>query len=84
MIYSLACYSGWTYSWYELFVWIKGTDGTAGGVGGRNGCGGEGGNQGECNIINPDTGIEFSSISIAKNPGSNGTDGTVGECGKSG
>ncbi|CAF1033975.1 unnamed protein product [Adineta steineri] len=84
MIYSLASYAGWTYSWYELFVWINGTDGTAGGVGGRNGCGGEGGNQGECNVINPDTGVEFTAVNIIKNPGRNGTDGTVGECGKSG
>ncbi|CAF3759701.1 unnamed protein product [Rotaria sp. Silwood1] len=84
MIYSLASYAGWTYSWYELFVWIQGTDGTAGGVGGRNGCGGEGGNQGECNVINSDTGVEFTAVNITKNPGRNGTDGTVGECGKSG
>ncbi|CAF1439944.1 unnamed protein product [Adineta steineri] len=84
MVYSLASYAGWTYSWYELFVWIKGTDGTAGGVGGRNGCGGEGGNQGECNVINPDTGVEFTAVNITQNPGRNGTDGTVGECGKSG
>jgi hypothetical protein len=84
MIYSLASYAGWTYSWYELFVWIKGTDGTAGGVGGCNGCGGEGGNRGECSIINPDTGTDFVSVTLTRNPGLNGTDGTVGECGKSG
>jgi len=84
MIYSLASYAGWTYSWYELVVWIKGTDGGAGGIGGLNGCGGEGGNQGECNIINPDTGAEFTTVNIIKNAGRSGTDGTVGECGKSG
>ncbi|KAE9547960.1 hypothetical protein FO519_008827, partial [Halicephalobus sp. NKZ332] len=82
MYYTYSCYYGW-YSWYELVLWIKGGNATAGGSGGLNGRGGEGGNQGECTVINPDTGLSHDVRKIQNN-GKNGKDGKVGSCGKLG
>uniref|UniRef100_A0A914YS18 Uncharacterized protein n=1 Tax=Panagrolaimus superbus TaxID=310955 RepID=A0A914YS18_9BILA len=81
--YTFGADKGFLYNWYELVIWIKGTDGTPGGIGGLNGKGGEGGNPGECTIINPTTGWEYSINKVRRN-GRNGMDGKVGECGKSG
>ncbi|KAE9547305.1 hypothetical protein FO519_009483, partial [Halicephalobus sp. NKZ332] len=74
---------GVIYNWYEVVFWVKGTDGTSGGIGGLNGRGGEGGNQGECTVMNPDTGQEYPVKKDQRN-GNPGKDGKVGGCGKSG
>jgi hypothetical protein len=86
MTYSFAADKGWTYSTYDLYFLICGSNGTGGTSGGRNGVGGQGGYHGTCSVQNPETGEEFQ-INIVRNgkrSGPSGENGAVGKSGKHG
>jgi hypothetical protein len=83
MIYSYAADKGWTYTTYELYFLICGSNGTDGTSGGSNGVGGQGGYNGTYTIQNPETGEEFE-INIIRNGKSSGPSGKNGIVGKSG
>ncbi|CAF1664350.1 unnamed protein product [Rotaria magnacalcarata] len=86
MTYSFAADKGWTYSTYELYFLICGSNGTSGTSGGSNGVGGQGGYNGTCTVQNPETGEDFqiNIIRHGKSSGPNGNNGKVGQSGKHG
>ncbi|UJR11290.1 hypothetical protein I4U23_015471 [Adineta vaga] len=83
MTYSFAADKGWTYTTYELYFLVCGSNGTSGTSGGSNGVGGQGGYNGTCTVQNPETGEAFQ-INLVRNGKSSGPSGTNGKVGKSG
>ena len=86
MTYSFAGDKGWTYTTYELFFLLRGSNGTSGTSGGSNGVGGQGGYNGTCIVKNPETNEEFQInwVIESENNGPNGKNGELGKSGKYG
>ena len=86
MTYSFAGDKGWTYTTYEIYFLIQGSNGTSGTSGGSNGVGGQGGYNGTCTVKNPETNEEYpiNIVREGKSSGVNGKNGIVGKSGRFG
>ena len=86
MTYSFAVDKGWTYSTYEIYLLICGSQGISGSSGGSNGIGGQGGYNGTSFVQNPETGQPFqiNTVKQGKSSGSNGENGIIGKSGRHG